>query len=362
MICNCVHRESFSFGKVPAGLVCGDVAGRKPDFNRYSYAWNNPLKYIDPSGYNNIRLDENTTAIPYIAGSGGYLNNWNYITSGIGPGSGNHWSDQNRSEWGNFMLGNSRSFDGMYGQGAWNNFYTSMFTKQATNGRVNSTMINDRTSISMVVGWMSAGFNISVVNAFGNSVLVGSFGALGTMRYGEGGGLIFSNKTAGMVKGEGVVSGAIGGGGVSFEHAKLWYQFGGGARMDVDLNSINLSKVRITDFNSRGLATVQLAGKHFTNLNDALVHGTITLQRIGNTNQARLALNSDPYTPQINGQPAGMYDFEMHSWGVAKNWVRNPEAFIGGITNGLFPIGGTCLYLGGTPYPIYYNGIVTIQP
>ncbi|MDO8897140.1 MAG: hypothetical protein Q7V19_05775, partial [Bacteroidales bacterium] len=34
------------------------------------------------------------------------------------------------------------------------------------------------------------------------------------MRYGEGGGLIFSNKTAGMVNGEGVVSGAIGGGGV----------------------------------------------------------------------------------------------------------------------------------------------------
>jgi len=92
------------------------------NYNRYSYAFNNPLKYIDPSGYNNIRLDENTTAVPYIAGSSGYLNNWNYITSGIGPGSGNHWSDQNRSEWGNFMLGNSRFFDGMYGQGAWNNF------------------------------------------------------------------------------------------------------------------------------------------------------------------------------------------------------------------------------------------------
>jgi hypothetical protein len=94
-------------------------------FNRYSYAWNNPLKYIDPSGYNNIRLDENTTAIYCrfdIAGSGGYLNNWNYITSGIGPGSGNHWSDQYRSEWGNFMLGNQSSFDGMYGQGARNNF------------------------------------------------------------------------------------------------------------------------------------------------------------------------------------------------------------------------------------------------
>ncbi len=85
----------------------------------------------------------------------------------------------------------------------------------------NFTAINDRTSISMVVGWMSAGFNISVVNAFGNSVLVGSFGALGTMRYGEGGGLVFSNKTAGMVKGEGVVLGAKGGGMVSESNSIL---------------------------------------------------------------------------------------------------------------------------------------------
>ncbi|MDP2237042.1 MAG: RHS repeat-associated core domain-containing protein [Bacteroidales bacterium] len=175
------------------------------NYNRYSYAFNNPLKYIDPSGYNNIRLDENTTAIPYIAGSSGYLNNWNYITSGIGPGSGNHWSDQNRSEWGNFMLGNSRSFDGMYGQGAWNSFYTSMFTKQATNGRVNSTMINDRTSISIVVGWMNSGFNLTIVSAFGRNNLIGSMGTIGSMSYGTGGGLIFSNQTAGMVVGEGVV-------------------------------------------------------------------------------------------------------------------------------------------------------------
>ena len=155
-----------------------------------------------------------------------------------------------------------------------------------------------------------------------------------------------------------------GGGGNTFEEARFWYQFGGGAPMDVNLNSIDLSRVRMSDFNSRGLATVRLAGKHFSNLNDALVHGTITIQRIGNTNQAKIALNSDPATPQLNGQPAGMYDFEMHTWGKAINWVRNPETFIGGLINGLMPIPitpGGFIYVGGTGYPIYYNGTVTIK-
>jgi hypothetical protein len=153
--------------------------------------------------------------------------------------------------------------------------------------------------------------------------------------------------------------------GITFEQAKLWYQFGGGARMDVNLNSIDLSCVRMSDFNSRGLATVRLAGKHFSNLNDALVHGTITLQRIGNTNQAKIALNSDPTTPQLNGQHAAMYDFEMHSWGKAINWVRNPETFIAGLINWLMPMPimpGGFIYVDGTGFPIYYNGTATIKP
>lgn len=144
--------------------------------------------------------------------------------------------------------------------------------------------------------------------------------------------------------------------------AMLWYKFGGGTRMDIDINSIDLSKVRMSDFNSRGIATVRLDGKHFSNLDDALVHGTITLQRIGNTNQARVALNSDPTTPKLNGKPAGMYDFEMRSWSNPGNLlVRNPVTFMGGIFNGLLPIGGTLIYVEGTPFPIYYYGTTTIQ-
>jgi RHS repeat-associated protein len=100
------------------------------NYNRYSYAWNNPLKYTDPSGYSVI-LDENTTNIPYIAGGSGFAGNWNNMTGGFGPGSGRHWSDQHRSEWGNFMLGSGRSFDRMYGQGA-SAYYIGYYTGENT--------------------------------------------------------------------------------------------------------------------------------------------------------------------------------------------------------------------------------------
>ncbi len=151
------------------------------------------------------------------------------------------------------------------------------------------------------------------------------------------------------------------GNGLSFEQAQFLYKFGGGNPINVDIKSIDLSKVRMSDFNSRGLATIRLDGKHFSNFNDALVHGTITLQLIGNTNYAKVALNSDPNTPQINGKPAGMYDFEMQSLGKVINWIRNPLTFIGGIVNGTMFFGGTPIYVGGTSYPIFYNGQVKIN-
>jgi hypothetical protein len=118
-----VHTASFSFRKPSPKLDCGTVAGRSPDpfvqapgnpqnYNRFTYALNNPLKYIDPSGYIYKPDYWNTkpTFSPYFGP--GYKGS-------IGPGSGNHWSDQNRSEWGNFMVRNQRSYDGMYGQGAY---------------------------------------------------------------------------------------------------------------------------------------------------------------------------------------------------------------------------------------------------
>ena len=154
------------------------------------------------------------------------------------------------------------------------------------------------------------------------------------------------------------------GDGLTWSEAKAHYQFGGGTPVDVQLSSIDLSKVSMADFNERGLATIRLDTRHFSSTNDALVHGTITLQLIPGTNQAKIALNSGRDYPQLAGQPGGMYNFEMQSWGSAINWVRNPATFIGGLINGTFlfpgPIGPIPIYTGGTPFPIYYHGTVTI--
>ncbi|KAF0127914.1 MAG: hypothetical protein FD155_3488, partial [Bacteroidetes bacterium] len=141
-------------------------------------------------------------------GKGGatYINP--YISSGyqgqMGPGSNNHWSDgidATRDWW----MMSSANFIFNYGSASWNDLAERNLRQRSANGNVADISSVNRANYQTILGWMADGFNISVVNAFGNKVLVGSFGALGTMRYGEGGGLIFSNKSAGMVQGEAVV-------------------------------------------------------------------------------------------------------------------------------------------------------------
>jgi RHS repeat-associated protein len=94
--------------------------GYSQNYNRYSYAWNNPLKYTDPSGY---YIDDNMdyTRVHIYLDSGGSSGSWMsgnqmYMTGGFGPGSGKHWSDQYRSESGNFMLMNQSTFTNKYGK------------------------------------------------------------------------------------------------------------------------------------------------------------------------------------------------------------------------------------------------------
>jgi len=91
-------------------------------------------------------------------------------------------------------------------------------------------------------------------------------------------------------------------GGLTWSEAKAHYQFGEGTPVHVQLSSLDLSKVSMADFNERGLATIRLDTRHFSSTNDALVHGSITLQLIPGTNQAKIALNSgrDSFDNWIN--------------------------------------------------------------
>jgi RHS repeat-associated protein len=87
--------------------------GNPQNYNRYSYALNNPLKYTDPSGYTYKPED-------WDKGKGGatYINP--YISSGyqgqMGVGSNNHWSDQYRDEYNFFVIGHYSSFVNRYGE------------------------------------------------------------------------------------------------------------------------------------------------------------------------------------------------------------------------------------------------------
>jgi len=144
---------------------------------------------------------------------------------------------------------------------------------------------------------------------------------------------------------------------LTFFEARFHYQYGGGTPVFVDLNKIDLSKVSLKDFNEEGYATVKLDWEHFSNVNDALVHGTIQLELVGKTNYAKIV------------EPGyGMYNFEMHPWDNAYNiFVRNPATIMGWAVNSLsvvpvpasFPV---IIPIGGTPYPIYYRGRVRIKP
>ncbi|GIW60936.1 MAG: hypothetical protein KatS3mg087_2002 [Patescibacteria group bacterium] len=155
----------------------------------------------------------------------------------------------------------------------------------------------------------------------------------------------------------------------TFWKAKMHYMFGGGKPVTVHLETIDLSKLKLSDFNEKGIAKVKLDSRdHFSNIDDALVHGTITLQRIGKTNEAEIALNSGIDNPALLNKSAGMFNFEMHDWKDPKNWSRNIATIIGEYVYGSFVIcqppgsgiGFKIVYYGGDSYPIYYEGKVKI--
>lgn len=113
----CPERRSRFGNPTVARFLSPDPFVQNPSstqgFNRYSYVSNNPLKFTDPSGFYMQKMIENGTTL-----AGYYLSN-SMANGHIGPGSGNHWSDQYRGEQWNFMLMNSNTFDNTYGGGSY---------------------------------------------------------------------------------------------------------------------------------------------------------------------------------------------------------------------------------------------------
>ncbi len=95
------------------------------NYNRYSYAWNNPLKYTDPSGYYvNPNPDEGIPRRHMDGGSGAtfapnsFANNWYAWATKPTAMTAHHHSNAHRSEAMNALFISSSAYNSLYGQGA----------------------------------------------------------------------------------------------------------------------------------------------------------------------------------------------------------------------------------------------------
>lgn len=125
---------------------------------------------------------------------------------------------------------------------------------------------------------------------------------------------------------------------LTFYEVRDWWRNGDGQSLMIDINSLNLSNVHLSDFNNNVL-NINFAGKDFniTNINDALVYGNIQLKHIGNGYVVVSSYHD-------------IYDFNMLPWSK-ETIMRNIETKIGNIVNG-----------SGTPYMIWIYGKTKVNP
>lgn len=290
------------------------------NFNAYSYCLNNPLKYTDPSGYN--QKPAGWDAPWELTGAGAAF--YRSMGSGYnGPGSTNHWSDPYRSKEGNAFLMNQSTFNNIYGDQA----YQNMFDKNKKTGdKVTTTNPND---IVNIVDKMKSPFNIYLFFDFGQVTFVSCFGELGNKIIGTDGGISFSNPSGMFVVGaEAIASG----GGVNEANVGVLplfmmvgatlYELGSGALIGLSRLSLPLS--------------------------------LLTLQgdtRTGNKWRRR----EDKRGQQLERNILKGHNNMLNNGGV------NNQGFPGD-PNGLIPKGGAGLFVAIKAMELYFNWKETIQP
>ena len=164
------------------------------NYNRYSYALNNPLNYTDPSGMSyaphpdDERLYVNDLMAVYHGRNSGNMNLHAY----------NQWMydmmDANR-QW--QYMGQQR-FDNMYGVGAFSAMSSLHNFRNALNNSsyYHFTGAAAQSLFGMMKSAHKDGFNLYGVQAFGRLTIVSSLGDIGSTEFGQNGGIGFSNPTA----------------------------------------------------------------------------------------------------------------------------------------------------------------------
>ncbi len=136
-----------------------------------------------------------------------------------------------------------------------------------------------------------------------------------------------------------------------------------GGVVKVNTQKIDWSKADLSEpGKTKGTYRIKLSGKHFADINDALIHGTVTIEAIkGRNGYYRVVYDRNL------GCRCGMFDFENHSWESPLSG-RNLATFMGGIiTGGEFHLvspesEGLSISIidKGRPFMIEYEGIFKI--
>ena len=121
---------------------------------------------------------------------------------------------------------------------------------------------------------------------------------------------------------------------LTFRDATLLWRYGYGQDVTVDINTIDLSRVSLFDIKNGEISVNLFGHKHFHNLNDGLVYGTITL----------IQSKENPF--EFEASP-DKYNFDIKPQGSV---LRNIGTTLG------HGVGGW----GGTPFTIYFKGTVKI--
>ena len=276
-------------------------------FNRFSYCLNNPLKYVDPSGYlTQAQLDRIVNELSHSMFGG-------------------NWSSTNG------LVFYTNSFQGLMTGIEYNYFHDSWDNTAAKNAT---------TAFQTYFG--STGINIFDVQLSSNK------SGIWVQFSGERSQLIAqSNEGAesmyGIYSSEEIISKFIswkyedGDGYITYNEAYWNYRLGNGEiDLFADINKLDLSKIKASDFKG-GVGSdmaFNFAGDYFTNMDQALVYGNLTLRLLSNN---RVIAHSD------------VYDFNlMFNEGTFR---RDVLTIAGHMYNGP-----------GTPFNIHFYGIARIQP
>ncbi|MBG0781695.1 MAG: VCBS repeat-containing protein [Bacteroidales bacterium] len=319
---NLINMNGRIYDPVLARFLSPDPFVQDPsatqNYNRYTYALNNPLKYTDPSGYNHKPNRPDWR-------DGFYQLPWPHtIGSGpIGPGSGNHWSDQYMSLHEQFMFGNQAYFDQRNGAGAYMTYagnYTGDNTRYEWNSKAGNEVYRESgegyVNIYYTGAWVKA--SPFTAHGFGGSVPL----------YGN------ANAATGRV---GDKEGTVGGGEISIDvsHNRIGF---------VPLDAGTERGIGLFGSLWGGAATMTYADE-VANGVSATSKGMIYFKVGGNT-LGGLGFAATSYNNWVKIQNGTINTADYVDWGVSGGMLLTGVL----ISN---PVGLTVLAIGGIGYGVY---------